>query len=232
MASAKKRILRRDIRQPDRFMVWTGRFLDLLRAYRAQLIYAGAAAVAVAVAVGGWQYYRTYQRDLAFRHYDQGLQEYREGRYDAAVETFRSLKDRGVAPYDVLAELYIANSFLALDQPANAVTTLGGSAVAGREGFLKQVALVALGLAQEMNGSCEEAVQSLDRALEHPGPLRQEAMLGKARCNTRLGKTQDAVDTYKAYLKEFPEGETVEVALRMQRLEAESGNSPSPAAQQ
>ena len=50
-------------------------------------------------------------------------------------------------------------------------------------------------------------------------------MLGKARCNVRLGKTQEAVDSYKAYLKEFPDGETVEIALRIQRLEVQSGKS-------
>ena len=60
--------------------------------------------------------------------------------------------------------------------------------------------------------------------------MRQEAMLGKARCNTRLGKTQDAVAGYKAYLKEFPEDETVGIALRLQRLEAVSGAPSEKAA--
>ena len=226
MAAPRKRILRKDIRQPDRFMVLTGQMLEWFKAYRTQLIGVGATVVAVAVVVAGWQYYRGYQRDLAFQEYNKALGEYREGSYEAALESFRNLKGRGEAPYDAIANLYIANSYIALDQPANAVETLGSGAAAGQDGFLDQVALVTLGLAQEMNGSCEEAVTTLSRALEHKGPMREEAMLGKARCNTTLGKTQEAVDGYKAYLEEFPEGETIEIAL-----EAKTGKSPEQTTQ-
>ena len=211
-------------------MVLMGRALDLFRAYRTQLIGAAVTGGAVAVVVAGWQYYRAYQRDLAFQEYNQGLREYQAGRYDAALDAFRTLKDRGQAPYDTLADLYIANSYIALDQPGKAVEMLGGNVSGDADGFLTQVALVTLGLAQEMEGACEDAVQSLSRALDHQGPMRQEAMLGKARCNTRLGKTQDAVAGYKAYLKEFPEDETVGIALRLQRLEAGSGTPSEKAA--
>ena len=204
-------------------MVLLGRCNDFIKANRDRLIGLAATVVVVLGAVFGWQYYRDYQRDLALQDYNQGLREYQEERYEAALESFRSLRARGEAPYDVLANLYIANSYVALDQPGKAVETLGGEVSAERDGFLNQVTLVTLGLAQEMNGSCEEAMQSLSRALDHQGPLRQEAMLGKARCNVRLGKTQEAVDSYKEYLKEFPDGETVEIALRIQRLEAQSG---------
>lgn len=231
MAAARKRILRKDIRQPDRFMVLLGQCLDFIKAYRTQLIASGAAIVVVAGAVLGWQYYRGYRQDLASQEYNKGLREYQEGRYEAALESFQGLQARGEAPYDALAHLYVANSYIELNQPAKAVETLGGKVSEGREDFLNQVTLVTLGLAQEMNGSCEAAVQSLSRALDHQGPLRQEAMLGQARCHTRLGKTQEAVDGYKAYLKEFPDGETVEIALRVQRLEALSGKPTEQATQ-
>ena len=231
MAAARKRILRKDIRQPDQFMVWTGWFLDFFKAYRRELTAAGLAVVVVAAVAAGWYYYRGYQRQLAFQQYNLGLREYQEGRYDTALDTFQSLKDRGEAPYDTLADLYIANSHIALDQPEKAIETLGEALSGGPEGLLSQVGLVTLGLAQEMTGSCEDAVESLDRALAHKGPLRQEAMLGKARCNTRLGKTAAAVEGYKAYVEEFPEAETVEIALRIQRLEAQTGQSPRQATQ-
>lgn len=212
-------------------MVLTGRVLEWIRDYRVQLTALGVAVVVVTAGVLGWQYYRGYQRDLALQDYNNGLQEYREGRYEAALESFQSLKARNEASYDAIADLYIANSHVALNQPGKAVETLAGHTPGAGKGFLNQVTLVTLGLAQEMNGSCEEAVQSLSRALDHQGPLRQEAMLGKARCNTLLGKAQAAVDTYKAYLKEFPEDETLEIALLLQRLEAESGTPSEPAAQ-
>ena len=231
MAAARKRILRKDIRQPDQFMVWTGWFLDFFKAYRRELITAGLAVVVVAAVAAGWYYYRGYQRQLASQQYNLGLREYQEGRYDTALDAFQSLKDRGEAPYDTLANLYIANSHIALDQPEKAIETLGEALSVGQEGLLSQVGLVTLGLAQEMTGSCEEAVESLDRALAHKGPLRQEAMLGRARCNTRLGKTAAAVKGYKAYVEEFPEAETVEIALRIQRLEAQTGQSSQQATQ-
>ena len=223
MAAPRKRILRKEIRQPDRFMVWTGLVLDWVKAYRRQLIGAGTAIVVVVAAVVGWQYYRGCRQDLAVRDYSKALVEYQEGRYEAALEAFENLRAKGEAPYDKLANLYVANSYIALEQPAKAVEVLGGVAGADGDGFVGQVMLVTLGLAQEMNGACEEALTTLNRALDQPGPLRQEAMLGKARCSARLGKTADAAETYKAYLKEFPEAETVEIALRLQQLEGTSG---------
>lgn len=228
MAAARRRILRKEFRQPDRFMVLVRQCLDRLLAYRTQLTAAAVAAVVVAAAFSGWQYYRGYRRDLAARDYDNALREYREGRYEAALESFRNLRARGEPPYDALADLYLANSHMALDRPAEAVAALQSGPGDAGSGFLDQVRLVALGLAQEMNGSCEDAVRSLDLALDQQGPLRQEAMLGKARCAMRLGKPQEALAAYGAYLKEFPEGETVEIALRMQKLEGRSGKDAAP----
>lgn len=228
MAAARRRILRKEFRQPDRFMVLVRQCLDRLLAYRTQLAAVAVAAVVVAAAFSGWQYYRGYRRDLAAREYDNALREYREGRYEAALESFRNLRARGEPPYDALADLYLANSHMALDRPAEAVAALQSGPGDAASGFLGQVRLVALGLAQEMNGSCEDAVRSLSLALEQQGPLRQEAMLGKARCAIRLGKPQEALAAYGAYLKEFPEGETVEIALRMQKLEGRSGKDAAP----
>ena len=222
MAAPRKRILRKEIRQPDRFMVWTGLILDWVKAYRNPLIGAGVAIVVAGATVAGWQYYRGYRQDVAVRDYNKALVEYHEGRYEAALAAFRKLRAQGEAPYDRLADLYLANSHIALEQPDKAVEVLGGVAGAEPDGFVGQVMLVTLGLAQEMNGACEEAITTLNRALDRPGPLRQEAMLGKARCSARLGKTLDAAETYKAYLKEFPDGETVEIALRLQQLEDNS----------
>lgn len=228
MAAVRRRILRKEFRQPDRFMVLVRQCLDRLLAYRTQLTAVAVAAVVVAAAFSGWQYYRGYRRDLAARDYDNALREYREGRYEAALESFRNLRARGEPPYDALADLYLANSHMALDRPAEAVAALQSDPGDAGRGFLGQVRLVALGLAQEMNGSCEDAVRSLSLALEQQGPLRQEAMLGKARCAMRLGKPQEALAAYGAYLKEFPEGETVEIALRMQKLEGRSGKEAAP----
>lgn len=230
MAAGRRRILRKEFRQPDRFMLLVRQCLDRILAYRTQLVAIAVGAVVAAAAVSGWQYYRGYLRDLAAQEYDRALREYREGRYEAALESFEGLRARDEPPYDALADLYLANSHMALDRPAEAVATLQSSPRNDGGGFLSQVRLVALGLAQEMNGSCQDAVRSLDLALDHQGPLRQEAMLGKARCAMRLGKPQDALAAYKAYLEEFPEGETVEVALRMQKLEAQSGKETTPSA--
>ena len=226
MAAGRRRILRKEFRQPDRFMLLVRQCLDRILAYRTQLVAVAVGAVVAAAAVSGWQYYRGYRRDLAAQDYDKALREYREGRYEAALESFEGLRARDEPPYDALADLYLANTHMALDRPAEAVATLQSSPRNDGGGFLSQVRLVALGLAQEMNGSCQDAVRSLDLALDHQGPLRQEAMLGKARCAMRLGKPQDALAAYKAYLEEFPEGETVEVALRMQKLEASIRETP------
>ena len=228
MVAPRKRILRKEFRQPDRFMVIMGRCLDLLRTYRQPLIGAAVGVVVVAAAVMGWQYYRDYQRDQALAQYNRALASYQEGEYQAALESFRELRTQGLAPYDVLADLYVANSHIALNEPDKAVEALGAASRESGGNLLNQAMLVTLGLAQEMTGACADAVQSLDQALGRAGPLRQEAMLGKARCSARLGNRQEAADTYKTYLEEFPEGETVEIALRLQQLGGNTGSADNP----
>jgi len=228
MALPRKRLLRKEIRQPDRFQVAMGRCLKLITAYRTQLITIGVALVVAGATAGGWYYYRAYQQSLALQDYNRGLREYSEGRYDSALNTFKRLQSRGVVEYTALTDIYIANSYMGLREPAKAVETLSGRILNDHDGFLTQVTLVGLGLAQEINGSCPDALDTMARALKLQGPLREEAMLAKARCHTELGNTPVAIDTYREYLKEFPDGRTVEIELLLMRLGAKAPKPSSP----
>lgn len=228
MALPRKRLSRKEIRQPDRFQVLMGRCLELITAYRTHLITIGVAVVVAGATVGGWYYYRAYQQSLALQDYNRGLREYSEGRYDSALDTFTRLQSRGDVEYTALAEIYIANSYMGLRQPDKAVETLSGRTLNDRDGFLTQVSLVGLGLAQEINGSCPDAVDTMTHALKLQGPLREEAMLGKARCSIELGETSAAVGIYKEYLKEFPDSRTVEIELLLTRLGAMGSGASSP----
>ena len=180
------------------------------------------AVVVAGATAGGWYYYRAYQQNLALQEYNRGLREYSEGRYDSALDTFTRLQSRGDTEYSTLAEMYVANSYMGLRQPEKAVKILSGRILGDKDGFLTQVSLVGLGLAQEINGSCPDALATMARALKLRGPLREEAMLAKARCSTEIGDKSVAIDTYREYLKEFPDSRTVEIVLLLARLGAKA----------
>ncbi len=52
-------------------------------------------------------------------------------------------------------------------------------------------------------------------------PFRDEAILGKARCNLETQELKGALESYRQYLASYPSGERAgEISLRVQELEA------------
>jgi hypothetical protein len=223
MARSKKRISRRDIRQPDQFMVKTGRLMELCRAYRRQLIIAGIAIGLVLGGIAARELYATNRNNKARVAYNRALDAYEAGRFQDALAAFRKVVSYGSTPHGELAGLYIGNAQLALGQSKEAIKGLQNLTNRIAPGTLTgQLALLTLALAQEMDNSCDAALGSLEQVVGGSGPFRQEALLAKARCSARVGEVDNAIKTYREYLKRFPGSDTPQISLKLQELEAKS----------
>jgi tetratricopeptide (TPR) repeat protein len=130
--------------------------------------------------------------------------------------------------YAYLALLYQGQSQLALNRPADAIPILENLVKsAPAEPYITEAALIELGYAREMAGQCEQAVAAFDRAARLAGPREEDAILGKARCNAVIGRTEEALQAYRDYLANFPGSSRVtEINIRMEELKAKTAEKP------
>lgn len=222
----RKRIFRKDLREPDQFMVWFGRALEWCRAYRRHLIIGGVAILLVVVGIAAWKLYDASRRESAQIAYNRALDDYQSGQYADALAAFQEVREYDSTPHGDLAAIYVANSQLALGDTKGAIETL--EALTGRvsSGALTgQLASLTLALSYEMDNDCDAALRAVERVAGNAGPFQQEALLVKGRCSVRVGRLDNAIEVYRNYLERFPGDDAKQISIKLQELEARTAGS-------
>jgi len=138
------------------------------------------------------------------------------------LKAFEQLESYRSSTYSRLGLFYQGNSYIALNDPPKAATALAEYLRREkREPLLRQLGFLSLGYVHEKAGKHREAARSFAEAEKLPGPLKEEALLAKARSSTQSGDLKDALTSYQEFLKKFPASErAAEISLRIQELEA------------
>ena len=225
MASSPKKISRKDIRKPDQFVTLTGKVFHLASEYRRQSIVCLALLLTVLVGLWGWDSYRQRQNRLAALEYARALSLYHSGKYNQAVDLFTQIRNYSASTYSRLALLYQANSYIAMQDSAKATASLQELLRReGKESFLRQLGLLSLASLQERTDRCKEAGSNYAEAEKMPGPFKDEALLGKARCSFQSSDLKEALSSYRQYLTSYPGSERgSEISLRIQEIEEKIG---------
>ncbi|MGH7768590.1 MAG: hypothetical protein ACREQP_14150, partial [Candidatus Binatia bacterium] len=92
MLSAPKRITRKEIRQPDRFVTLLRRGVSFFTDNRILVIVAAAILVVIVAALVGWDLYSSRQNRLAAEEYARAVNLYHEGKYKEALEALKRLE--------------------------------------------------------------------------------------------------------------------------------------------
>jgi len=231
MLSASKRITRKDIRQPDRFVTLLRSGVSFFNENRTLVVIASAVLAITVVALLAWDFYSGRQHRQAAEEYARALNLYHDGKYKEALESFKRLEEYRSSLYSRLGLLYTANTQAALQDNAKTAATLRQLiATKPREPMLRQTAYLSLGYAQEQAGQCQEAIGSFAEAEKITGPLKADASLGKARCSALAGNLKEALASYREYLKDNPSSDNVTaVTLRIHELEAKLGENSAAA---
>lgn len=225
MATAGKRITRKQLRQPDRFQVWTERAVESFRRNKTLAAAALAAVLLLGAAIWAWQIFKERQNVAAAREFGVALELYQADKHAEAIAAFEKLKDYRWSRYAVLAHLYLANSYLVTNDLDKAVSEGQRSLAATRPTSLyRQIALTTLATAEERKNQCENAIEHYSEAQRINGALQNRALLGKARCAEALGDTASAIAAYKDYLKENPGSP---LAIKVAELEAKALGAPA-----
>ena len=221
MVRSRKRITRKDIRQPDQFITLTSRVFGYFKEHRVKIFVALGLVIAFAFGIWGWQLNQSKQNRLASQAYASALEAFHDGKFQTALDLLDRVNAYRSPSYQRLAILYRANSHIGLKQPKDAVPLLEDFLRrTPKNSYLRQLALTNLGFAHEMANQCKEAISAYDQAANIDGPQKEQAFLSKARCTTTLGQFSEAVKLYREYLATYPGSVRVmEIPRRIQDLE-------------
>jgi hypothetical protein len=224
MATASRRITRKQLRQPDRFQVASERAVEYFQTHKTLVFAALAGAVVIIAIIWGWQMFKARQDVAASHEFSKALALYHSEKYHDATGAFERVKTFRWSRYAVLAHLYLANSYLATKDTDKALSAAQRSLTATRPNTLyRQIALFTLASAEEQKNQCQAAIAHYSSAQSIVGALQSSAALGKARCAEQMGDMQTAIATYKEYLKDNPGSP---FAIKLAELEAKNTGKP------
>lgn len=227
MATASKKITRKELRQPDPFQVATDKALEFYNGHQALVFSALGALVVILAAIWGWQGYKETQNIAASQEFTKAMALHQDSKYPEAIAAFEKVQTYRWSRYASVAHLYQANIYLATNDLDKALNSAQRAVTATSPNTLyRQLALMALAAAEERKNQCKTAIDHFNEAQKIAGPLQSSAMLGKARCAEQLGDKTTAIATYKEYVKENPGSP---MALKLTELEA-TGAATQPAA--
>jgi tetratricopeptide (TPR) repeat protein len=225
MATASKRITRKELRQPDWFQVTTERALEFYEANQLKVWIGIGVLVVILIAISGWQYFKQQQNSAAGAAFTRAMTLFQAQNYRDAIPAFQKVEGYRWSRYAGIAYLYESNSHMALNDIDKAIATAQRFvATTSSDSLYRQIGLIDLATAEERKNDSKQAVEHYAEA-ERIGPvLKDKATLGKARCAEQIGDTKTALATYRDYAKDYP-GSYVE--LRIAELEAKGQTQPA-----
>ena len=208
------------MRQPDWFQTASENALDFFNHNKNLVFAALAAMLVIAAIVWGWQLFKERQNIAASQEFSKALGLYQSEKYREAIAAFETVTGYRWSRYAALAHLYLANSYLAMNDTEKAVNEAQRTVAAtSPNSFYRQIALVTLATAEEQKKQCKTAMQHYSEAQNISGALQSRAMLGKARCAEELGDISTAIGAYKEFVKENPGSP---LAIKVAELEAKT----------
>ena len=226
--ATRHKISRKELKQPDEFQTVFETAALFFELHLTEVLL-GAAALLVVVAIAlSFLYYEAQRGRAASARFDQALSELQGGKYESAEKDLSSLADdephRAVGR---LANLYLANAYLAQKEPAKAREALLRYLAGDDASVFRDAALEDLAVTYEELGDYKQAEATYRQASAIEGPEQARAELGMARMLQKQGKRDEAVAVYRDFLAQHPYAP--ERTLVMETL-AQLGVSPATAA--
>jgi len=224
MATASKRLTRKDLRQPDWFQTTSEKALEFYAGNRSAVLVAIAALLVLLLAIGGWQLFKERQNTLAAQAFAQAMALYQSAKYSEAISAFEKVQAYRWSNYAILAHLYQAQSHLGKNELDRGLTAAQQFVAASEpDSLYREIGLLTLASIEERQNQCKKAVEHYSEAEKILGVLRDRSLLGKARCSEELGDIKAAITNYKEYLKNHPGSS---VSLQIADLEAKLSGQP------
>ncbi|HEV7987360.1 MAG TPA: tetratricopeptide repeat protein [Candidatus Binataceae bacterium] len=226
--ATRHKISRKELKQPDEFQTVFETAALFFELHLTEVLL-GAAALLVVVAIAlSFLYYEAQRGRAASARFDQALSELQGGKYESAEKELSSLAaDEPHRAVGRLANLYLANAYLAQKEPAKAREALLRYLAGDDASVFRDAALDDLAVTYEELGDYKQAEATYRQASAIEGPEQARADLGMARMLQKQGKRNEAVAVYRDFLAQHPYAP--ERTLVLETL-AQLGVSPATAA--
>ncbi len=226
--ATRHKISRKELKQPDEFQTVFETAALFFELHLTEVLL-GAAALLVVVAIAlSFLYYEAQRGRAASARFDQALSELQGGKYESAEKELSTLAaDEPHRAVGRLANLYLANAYLAQKEPAKAREALLRYLAGDDASVFRDAALDDLAVTYEELGDYKQAEATYRQASAIEGPEQARAELGMARMLQKQGKRDEAVAVYRDFLAQHPYAP--ERTLVLETL-AQLGVSPATAA--
>src|ERR1051325_7828104 len=101
MAAASRRITRKQLRQPDKFQVFSDQALEYFAAHRALMAAAAGAIIIFPLPLWGWQLFKQRQNVAASHEFTRALALYEGDKYSEAISVFEKVQSYRWSRYAV-----------------------------------------------------------------------------------------------------------------------------------
>ena len=221
---------RKEIKQPDEFVVQSNRLLAWAEENPDKLKLWGGIFVVALVLIGAYGSWAESRNQEAISSFYSAAEIYRGDQWEPALADFEAIAaDFDGTTYGKLANLYAGSSALHLEKYTDSAKYYRLYLSDGLSSpAIEQVARMNLAAALTGAGKPTEARAELEKASQIDGPAGPEIQLALARNFEAGGEANQAIDAYKAYLEQAPQGAAV-AAIRA-AVVGLGGSLPEPAA--
>jgi predicted negative regulator of RcsB-dependent stress response len=222
-----ERIRRKELRQPDEFVTLSRRAVAYAEENRTTFFMVVGGIIVLLAAILIFRSVRSSRETSAAQAYAQAHTLLDDKKYPEAATAFRQVSDGySSTGYANLAQLESGNALLLAGKGGEAALAYQKFLDAGPPSdYLRQLALVRLGHAQEQDDKAADAGRAYAAAAELPGPYAEEALAGQARSAEVAGDSATAKELYTRFLEKFAESDRR--ALATSRLIALGGAPPA-----
>jgi predicted negative regulator of RcsB-dependent stress response len=215
-----RKVSRKALRQPDEFITTFDWISDWAEHNLTRVIIGAAVLVVVTAIAFLFSFYSQNRQRIASERFYQAITALNDKDYQLAAKGFSTLAEKeSGSTLGHLARFYLANTYLALNQPSKASEALRDYLSYNGNPLFRQMALTQLGVANEDLGDYRDAHSAYLEAAQLNGPEKARAQISAARILARLGDRKGAVAAYQQFLRENPfaqqRAEVVEALAQM-----------------
>ncbi len=222
-----ERITRKELRQPDEFVTLSRQAVAYFEENRTTFFMIVGGIVVLLAAVLIFRSVKASRQASAAQEYATAHALLDDKKYPEAATAFQQIADAySSTSYAPIAQLEAANALLLAGRSAEAAAAYQKYLDQGpKTDYLRQLALVRMGHAQEQSQQLADAGRSFAAAAELQGPYAEEALIGQARVADTAGDPGTAKDLYIRFLQKYPQSDRR--ALATSRLVALGGTPPA-----
>jgi predicted negative regulator of RcsB-dependent stress response len=222
---AKRRLTRKEIKQPDQFVSSSVQMITWTKSHTKQLLYGAIGAIVVVGLITGWSIWQTQRRQQAEGLLYEAIKVFNSANKSvqkpATEQTIGYLQNitqnYSRTPAAALAYWYLGHLYF---KQGNYMAALAAyeqarhRLPADRGGLMPALVKLNIGYAQEITGACNEALASFETVLQSSVDwLHGEAFLGMGRCYEKIGAWDKVTDIYNRALSDRTVNSTIRQTL-------------------